>query len=93
MIRTQPVLHLTSLAAAVVVAIALATVVTAPTITTAKAITGREIGHEDGRDHPFSQKKLDEIGRSYYHGYVEGCMSVKGNTRAACEDATDHTGD
>ena len=30
----------------------------------------------------FHKKKLDEIGDSYYHGYIAGCMSVKPNTLA-----------
>jgi hypothetical protein len=59
----------------------------------AKGITGWEIGYQDGRDRPFSQKKLDEIGFDYFHGYIAGCMSVKGNTLDACNDATDHNGD
>jgi hypothetical protein len=77
------------------VLVAIAALVTTMTTTTVggKGISGWQIGYEDGRDHPFSQKKLDEIGDSYYHGYIAGCMSVKPNTLAACEDATDHTRD
>ena len=50
---------------------------------------GYKAGYRDGLDHPFSQAKLEKFGDSYYQGFKSGCMSVEGNTRAACEDATD----
>jgi hypothetical protein len=46
-------------------------------------------GYEDGQDHPFSQDLYDECGRSYYNGFIDGCMSVEGNTREDCDSATD----
>jgi hypothetical protein len=53
-------------------------------------------GYEDGKDNPFSQDKYDECGGSqgagnnaYYNGFVEGCLSVEGNTADICESATD----
>ena len=50
---------------------------------------GYKAGYRDGRDHPFSQEKFSKYGDSYLRGFMDGCMSVAGNTRAACEDATD----
>jgi hypothetical protein len=59
------------------VLVALATLVMTMTTTTVwgRGISGWQLGYEDGRDHPFSQKKLDEIGDSYYHGYIT-CNTV-----------------
>ena len=49
-------------------------------------------GHRDGRDHPFDHEKYEDCkaaASSYYHGFINGCMSVEGNTREICESATD----
>jgi hypothetical protein len=74
-----------------VTAIALvATLLIASTVTSVSASSkGHRAGVRDGLDHPFSQAKLDKYGNSYYQGFKSGCMSVEGNTRAACEGATD----
>jgi hypothetical protein len=71
-----------------VTAIALvATLLIANTVTSVSASSkGHRAGVRDGLDHPFSQAKY---GDSYYQGFKSECMSVPGNTRAACEDATD----
>jgi hypothetical protein len=42
-------------------------------------------GYEDGRDHPFDHEKYEECkaaASSYYHGFINGCISVEGNARA-----------
>jgi hypothetical protein len=74
-----------------VTAIALvATLFIANTVTSVSASSkGHRAGVRYGLDHPFSQGKLDKYGDSYYQGFKSGCMSVAGNTKAACEDATD----
>ena len=74
-----------------VIAIALvATLFIANTVTSVSASSkGHRAGVRDGLDHPFSQGKLDKYGDSYYQGFKSACMSVAGNTKAACEDATD----
>ncbi|MGC1132893.1 MAG: hypothetical protein WA941_08720 [Nitrososphaeraceae archaeon] len=44
------------------------------------------------RDHPLDHEKHEvctAAASSYYHGFVNGCMSVEGNTREVCESATD----
>ena len=46
-------------------------------------------GIYDGKNNPFSQGLYEMCGDTYYDAYVEGCMSVKGNTRDMCESATD----
>jgi hypothetical protein len=49
-------------------------------------------GYRDGLDHPFDHEKYEECkaaASSYYHGFINGCMSVEGNTREVCENATD----
>jgi hypothetical protein len=54
-----------------------------------------DAGYEDGQNNPFSPDTYnhcaDEDGgdQSYYYGFIEGCMSIEGNTREACELATD----
>jgi hypothetical protein len=50
------------------------------------------VGYRDGRDHPFDHEKYEECkaaASSYYHGFINGCMSVERNTREICESATD----
>jgi hypothetical protein len=51
--------------------------------------TGYKTGYRDGRDHPFSQEKFSKYGDSYLRGFMDGCMSVPGNTRASCNGAMD----
>ena len=51
-------------------------------------------GYEAGQDGPFSQElyeMCEEVGGAdeYYDAFIEGCMSVEGNTRDVCEAATD----
>jgi hypothetical protein len=46
-------------------------------------------GYIDGEDHPFNQRTYDRCGDDYYQGFLQGCMSVEGNTRDTCESATD----
>ena len=48
-----------------------------------------ERGIIDGEDHPFNQRTFDNCGNDYYQGFLEGCMSVEGNSRDVCESATD----
>ena len=43
----------------------------------------------DGEDHPFNQRTYDNCGVQYYQGFIEGCMSVDGNSSDVCESATD----
>jgi hypothetical protein len=46
-------------------------------------------GLYDGKNNPFSQELYDMCGDTYYDAFIEGCMSVDGNTRNICESATD----
>jgi hypothetical protein len=49
-------------------------------------------GYEAGLDGPFSPElyeMCEEGADAYYQGFIEGCMSVEGNTRDTCESATD----
>jgi hypothetical protein len=52
-------------------------------------------GYRAGQDGPFSQPTYDHCGDeyngddSYYDGFIDGCMSVSGNTMDVCESATD----
>ena len=49
-------------------------------------------GYQDGQEHPFDRERYEECkaaASSYYHGFINGCMSVEGNTRDICESATD----
>ncbi|WP_458719999.1 hypothetical protein [Candidatus Nitrosocosmicus sp. R] len=48
-----------------------------------------ERGIIDGEDHPFNQRTYDNCRDQYYQGFIEGCMSVDGNSRDLCESATD----
>ncbi|MGC1134807.1 MAG: hypothetical protein WA941_18410 [Nitrososphaeraceae archaeon] len=44
-------------------------------------------GYRDGRDHPFDHEKNEECkgaASSYYHGFINGCMSVEGNLQSLC---------
>ena len=55
----------------------------------------REAGYEDGQNGPFSEATYDHCGDdsggddAYYEGFIDGCMSVEGNTKDVCESATD----
>jgi hypothetical protein len=55
----------------------------------------RNAGYNDGQNGPFSQPTYDHCGDeedgadAYYDGFIDGCMSVEGNTRDVCESATD----
>jgi hypothetical protein len=59
------------------------------------AIACEADGYEAGRDDSFSQKLYETCEEvvggadAYYEGFIEGCMSVEGNTRDVCELATD----
>ena len=58
------------------------------------AIACEADGYEAGRDDSFNQElyeTCEEVGGAdaYYEGFLEGCMSVEGNTRDVCELATD----
>ena len=58
------------------------------------AIACEADGYEAGRDDSFSQDLFDMCGEvvggaDAYEGFIEGCMSVEGNTRDVCELATD----
>jgi hypothetical protein len=46
-------------------------------------------GLYDGKNNPFSQELFEMCGDTYYDAFIEGCMSVEGNSREDCESATD----
>jgi hypothetical protein len=49
-------------------------------------------GQAAGEDGAFSQELYEfceQYGDEYYEGFIDGCMSVEGNTRDVCESATD----
>lgn len=56
-----------------------------------------DVGYRDGRDSGFDMEVYnDNCGSTenaednqYYQGFIEGCMSVEGNTERVCEQATD----
>lgn len=54
----------------------------------------RDASFEDGRNGPFNDATYDHCGdgatgdKAYLDGFVDGCMSVEGNTRDVCESAT-----
>ncbi len=67
---------------------------TTGTLTTVNASSGDSVscyerGIIDGEDHPFNQRTYDNCGDKYYQGFIEGCMSVEGNSRDVCESTTD----
>lgn len=67
---------------------------TTGTLTTVNAssddsVSCYERGIIDGEDHPFNQRTYDNCRDQYYQGFIEGCMSVDGNSRDLCESATD----
>ena len=53
------------------------------------------VGYDDGRNGSFSEDAFqDNCGpldgdNRYYQGFIDGCMSVEGNTRDVCESVTD----
>lgn len=48
-----------------------------------------ELGYRDGLDDPFDLNHYDECGSAYYDGFINGCMSVSGNSAEVCEKFTD----
>lgn len=55
-----------------------------------------DTGYRDGQDSPFSVTTFQECNteskfvdgqNQYQEGFLEGCMSIEGNTRDACETA------
>ena len=38
---------------------------------------------------PLARNYDGSVENTYYDAYVEGCMSIEGNTRDMCESATD----
>ena len=46
-------------------------------------------GLYDGKNNPFSQELFKMCGDTYTNAFIEGCMSVEGNTKDVCESATD----
>lgn len=55
----------------------------------------RDAGFKDGQNEPFNDVTYDHCGdeeigdKAYLDGFVDGCMSVEGNTRDVCESVTD----
>jgi hypothetical protein len=53
------------------------------------------VGYDDGQNESFSEDAFqDNCGplnsdNRYYQGFIDGCMSIEGNTREVCESATD----
>ena len=64
---------------------------TLPTVNASSddSVSCYERGIIDGEDHPFNQRTYDNCGDQYYQGFIEGCMSVDGNSRDVCESTTD----
>jgi hypothetical protein len=54
-----------------------------------------DAGYDDGQNNPFNHDTYDHCAdeeggdQAYYDGFIDGCMSVEGNTRGICESATD----
>jgi hypothetical protein len=55
-----------------------------------------DAAYGDGQDFPFDQgandfcrQFTDDQGNPYYTGFIDGCVSVQGNTLDICESATD----
>jgi hypothetical protein len=54
-----------------------------------------DAGYDDGQNNPFNRDTYDHCAdedggdQAYYDGFIDGCMSVEGNTRDVCESATD----
>jgi hypothetical protein len=52
-------------------------------------------GYRDGQNGPFSEGAYDHCGdqaggdKAYYDGFIDGCMSLEGNTIDVYESATD----
>lgn len=79
----------TTILSATVLVLATLLVINSVTSVIASKNDGYKVGYKDGRDHPFSQEKFSKFGDSYLRGFMDGCISVPGNTRAACNSATD----
>ena len=43
----------------------------------------------DGGANDFCRQFTDDQGNPYYTGFIDGCISVEGNTMDVCESATD----
>jgi hypothetical protein len=41
----------------------------------------------DGKDHPLDASRFDRCGRDYENGFLDGCLSVQGNTKEVCSSA------
>jgi hypothetical protein len=54
---------------------------------------GYNKGFADGQNHPFDQsvfsKHSQTYANCYQNGFMKGCLSVKGNTKNACNTAED----
>jgi len=48
-----------------------------------------QAGKDDGRDSQFSQWEFNACGSSYEHGFMNGCLSVDGNTQDVCNSTED----
>ena len=55
-----------------------------------------DAAYRDGQDFPFDEgandfcrQFTDDQGNPYYTGFIDGCMSIQGNTLDICESATD----
>ena len=44
-----------------------------------------ERGFRDGEEHPFDQYTYGDCGNDCYRGFIDGCISVEGNTEEDCE--------
>jgi hypothetical protein len=49
-------------------------------------------GYDDGNNGSFDREVyLDNCYGEYYEGFIDGCISISGNTRDVCESATDES--
>jgi hypothetical protein len=49
-------------------------------------------GHDAGQNYEFSSEFYDfcgPYGEDYYDGFIDGCLSVEGNSEEDCENAVD----
>jgi len=46
-------------------------------------------GYEAARNGPFRQDRFADCGIQYEHGFMAGCLSVKGNDKEVCNMAED----
>ena len=45
--------------------------------------------HVDGGANDFCRQFTDDQGNPYYSGFIDGCMSIDGNTMDVCESTPD----